>query len=188
MPDLEYLKEDPMVEDRKVVGILAANRDAAKELFKQLQGQVDTEDAKFDEAAIVYKNDSGDVKFNYLREHPVLIGTGVGAAVSVASLIPLMFGFLPLLFIPLLPAVIVGALAGGAMANHPMSHGFLKEMGGHLDRGGAAVVILADPAVADMYGGNGIKDGHKVIAIDLAPKDMELMAMAMQEDTHKQAT
>lgn len=177
-----------MTEDSKVVGILAADPKAAKELFKQLQEQVDTKTAKFSEAAIVSKNDDGNVNFHYMREHPILIGTGVGAAVSIASLIPLMFGFLPLLFIPLIPAVLVGALAGGAMANHPMSHDFLKEMGSHLDNGGAAVVILADPAVADMYGTNGIKDGHKVIAIDLAPKDMELMAMAMQEDTHKAAT
>ncbi len=48
-----------MAEDRKVVGILAANRDAAKQLFKQLQEQVDTDHGHFDEAAIVYKNNSG---------------------------------------------------------------------------------------------------------------------------------
>jgi uncharacterized membrane protein len=173
-----------VVEDKKVVGILAMDRKAAKDLFSQLQMEADGDKAKFNEAAIVYKNEDGKVKFTYLREHPVWIGTGVGAAVSVASLVPIMFGFLPLLFIPLIPAVVVGALAGGAMANHPMSHDFLREIGSHLDKGGAAVVVMADPAVADLYAGNGVKDGHKVIAIDLTPKDMESMAEAMQQDTH----
>ena len=102
------------------------------------------------DAAVVERRDDGKVKIVKKHETPTRVGGALGAGIGLATgLVVVLFPFAAIG-----SGVVAGATAGGsllgAVAGHAaagMSRNDLKELGEHLDKGNAGLIVVG---VADM--------------------------------------
>src|ERR1700745_3627295 len=125
-----------------------SDADADYELVKDLHTKANLIDAY--DAAVIERRADGKVKITKKHETPTRVGGVLGGGVGLAT--GLVVALFP--FAAIGGGVLVGTTAGGAIlgavAGHAamgMSRHDLKELGEHLDRGEAGLVVVA---VSDM--------------------------------------
>ena len=132
------------------IGVYGSEADAEAdyEAIKDLHTDVDLIDAY--DAALIVRRDDGKVKIAKKHETPTRVGGVLGGGVGLAT--GLVVALFP--FAAIGGGLLVGVTAGGAVlgavAGHAaggMSRGDLKELGEHLDKGQAGLVVVG---VSDM--------------------------------------
>jgi uncharacterized membrane protein len=167
------------------VGVYDSVRDADAdyELVKDLHTKAGLIDS-YDAAVIEHRAD-GKVKITKKHETPTRVGGVLGGGVGLATgLVVALFPFAAigggLLLATTAGGAVLGAVAGHAAAG--MSRHDLKELGEHLDRGQAGLVVVG---VSDMGSKieHAMKKAQKVEAKELKADtaDIEADAKAAQE-------
>ena len=138
------------------VGVYDALTDAEADyqLVKQLHTEAGLIDAY--DAAVVERREDGKVKIVKKHETPTRVGGVLGGGVGLATgLVVALFPFAALggglLLGTTAGGAILGAVAGHAAAG--MSRGDLKDLGEHLDRGQAGLVVVAISDMASKVSG-----------------------------------
>ncbi|HEX8971851.1 DUF1269 domain-containing protein [Oryzihumus sp.] len=145
------------------VDAAVADYEAVKELYHEVKTSHD-----FD-AAVVAKDDEGDVKIVKKHEQPTRHGAAVGLGWGLAV------GVTAALFPPIgigIATAGAGGAAIGAVAGHAsggMSRDDLKDLGETLDAGQAGLIVVYETNLADQVAAN-IKAANRVIskATDMA--------------------
>jgi uncharacterized membrane protein len=133
-----------------IVGVYESVDDALAdyEAIKELHIQADLMDAY--DAAVIERRADGKVKIVKKHETPTRVGGVLGAGVGLATgLVVVLFPFAAI-GSGVIAATTAGGSVLGAVAGHAaagMSRGDLKELGEHLDKGNAGLVVVG---VADM--------------------------------------
>ena len=139
------------IDTRRVYGGVygdVADAEADYELVKDLHTEADLIDAY--DAAVIERREGGKTKIVKKHETPTRVGGVLGGGVGLATgLVVALFPFAAigggLLAGTAAGGAILGAVAGHAAAG--MSRHDLKELGEHLDKGTAGLVVVA---VSDM--------------------------------------
>ena len=142
-----------------IVGVYESVDDALAdyEAIKELHREADLMDAY--DAAVIERRADGKVKIVKKHETPTRVGGVLGAGVGLATgLVVVLFPFAAI-GSGVIAATTAGGSVLGAVAGHAavgMSRHDLKELGEHLDKGNAGLIVVG---VADM--GARIEDAMK---------------------------
>ena len=183
--------------DLHIVGLKADSRATAEAVIDRIDEKVDTGEITVREIALIYKTKHGRTKVRYVHDHKVGIGAGIGAAwgvLGVAGAVGtgavVLTGGLAL--IPIAAAAVVGigidtgigALIGKAFDHHEAGKAFLKGFGDHVEAGGAAVLLVADPNNAQkLIAEAGSQGMLEVETFEYSVADQERLGQALQEAT-----
>jgi uncharacterized membrane protein len=181
--------------DLHIVGLKTDSRAAAEAVIDRIDEKVDTGEITVREIALLYRTKHGRTKVRYVHDHHAGIGAaigagwgllGVGAAVGTGAVV--LTGGLAL--IPIAAGAIVGigvdagigALIGKAFDHHEAGKSFLKGFAEHVNAGGAAVLLVADPNNAEKLVAEARSEGLiGVETFEYSVADQERLGQAVQD-------
>ena len=157
-----------------LIAVAYPDLSTAQQVAGTLTGLQKEKSIVMDDIVVVERRPDGKIKL-----HQAISTAGAGAAGGA-----LWGGLIGLLFLAPLLGMAVGAAAGGAagaMTDAGVDDNFMKELGTHLDSGGAAVVVLVRQSTPDKVLPRIQEYGGKVVHTSLSNEAEERLQAALGE-------
>jgi uncharacterized membrane protein len=157
-----------------LVAIAYPNRAAADQVRRTLIELQKEHVIELDDMVVVTRSEDGKVKLHQ--------STSVAAAGAAGG--ALWGGLIGLLFLAPLVGMAVGAASGGAsgaMTDVGVDDKFMKELGAHLEEGGAAVIVLIRKSTPDKVVPRIKEYGGHMLQTSLSDEQEESLRAALEE-------
>jgi uncharacterized membrane protein len=157
-----------------LIAVAYPDLSTAQQVAGTLTGLQKEQSIVMDDIVVVERRADGKIKL-----HQAMSTAGAGAAGGA-----LWGGLIGLLFLAPLLGMAVGAAAGGAagaLSDVGVDDNFMKELGTHLESGGAAVVVLVRQSTPDKVIPRIQQFGGKVVHTSLSNEAEERLQAALGE-------